>query len=226
MKKLKIYLADEHTMFRKTIAIALHGLNDGYMIREANNGKELLSFFNEEIPDFVIIDPGMPELSGRKACKCIVKEFPEVKVIVLSKYDDAEEMRLANESGAHCFLSKYAEPKHLDKAIQDLALGTYRRDWRYSKIDAKPGPLPHETLVKSKIELSKREFTIVSLLCNELTNKQIGYHLGLSQNTIRNHKARIMQKSGVRSTPGLVRMAYEQRFVAKDDNLDAPKSDN
>ncbi|HEX5167648.1 MAG TPA: response regulator transcription factor [Cyclobacteriaceae bacterium] len=215
MTGLRIYLADDHTMFRRSVSRVLKEFNYAYVIKEANNGKELLSLFDIEIPDVVILDLEMPVLNGFKTCDFIAREFPEVKIIVLSMYDSEDDIGRVMALGAHAFLSKDAEPEKLDEIIKKL---TNEKAVRHDRscpemrnvIEISTG---EKVQAKTKIELTPRESAIVSLLCREFTNKEIGHQLGLSQNTIRNHKARIMSKAGVKNTPGLVRMAYENRFL-------------
>jgi DNA-binding NarL/FixJ family response regulator len=208
-------------MFRRTVARVLRACNEGYQIREAQNGKELLCYVREDIPDIIILDLEMPIMNGFKVCEHVVKEFPEVKIIILSMYDSEEESNRAMHLGAHAFLSKNAEPELLEQTILNLTSdkrSALERCTNGMESNSHEQAGAEMVKPKMKIELSPREYAIVDLLCKEFTNKQIGYHLGLSLNTIRNHKVRIMHKAGVKSTPGLVRMAYEDRFVLDDPN--------
>lgn len=217
MRKVRIYVADDHALFRSTIAKVLEWLDSRYEVREAPDGKTLFRLFSEEIPDIAIVGLDMRAMNGFKACAKIAKDFPEVRIIVLSMYNSSEEYKRAIGLGAHAFLSKHSKPKLLTQLIFDLSTGKYL--CHHSGSEESESFEEQDVLEQQerrKIGLTQREFEIVKLLCRELTNKQIAYHLGLSQNTIRNHKVRIMHKAGAKSTPGLVRMAYENLFYVHD----------
>lgn len=213
MEKIKIYVADDHALFRSTIAKVLEWSDSRYEVREARDGKALFRLFNEEIPDIAIVGLDMPVMNGFKACAKIAKDFPEVRIIALSMYNNSEEFKRAIGFGAHAFLSQYSEPEQLTRTIFDLIEGNQASQLTKKEESMYFGQQrPPVFQDRRKVGLTQREFDIVNLLCKELTNKQIGYFLNLSQNTVRNHKVRIMHKAGVKSTPGLVRMAYENLF--------------
>lgn len=221
MRKVKICIADDHVMFRRLIAGTLRSSGDGFEIREAGNGRELLKLIREDIPDIAIIDLEMPVMNGFTASENISREFPEVKIIVLSADGGQVELARIRQIGVHAFLSKRAEPEDLETAIRDLASGRVRT------MTVTPSPISTDfrlgsctdTQGGSKIVLTEREYQIVQLLRGEMTNKQIGYHLRLSVNTVRNHKARIMRKAGVCNASGLVRMLCENRFIVENESF-------
>lgn len=217
MGKLRIYVADDHVLFRSTIAKVLEWSDSRYEVREAPDGKTLFRLFSEEIPDIAIVSLDMPVVDGFKTCAKIAKDFPEVRIIALSMHNSEEEHQRAIGLGAHAFISKYSEPEQLTQLILDLSTGRYVcHPLGKAKTDCSDQQCSMGQGDGRKIGLTQREFDIVNLLCREFTNKQIGYQLGLSQNTIRNHKVRIMNKATAKSTAGLVRMAYENLFFVYD----------
>jgi DNA-binding NarL/FixJ family response regulator len=171
----------------------------------------------KEIPDVVILDLEMPEMDGIRACRRLVSVYPEVKIIVLSIHDSKAYINHMLQAGAHAFLSKKVEPEELEKAIDSIIdKGVYRNEMMNDAIRqqesfrGRPAHFPNE-----KIELSDREQSIVLLVCKQFTNRQIASELSLSENTIRNHKVRIMRKTGAKNTAGLVHFAFENGLIIR-----------
>jgi two-component system response regulator DegU len=208
MGKLKIYVADDHALFRGALVKLLLGFRRTGHVKGAPNGKELLRLIRNEIPDVVIVDLEMPVLDGSKTCEKLAEEFPEIKIIVVSMHDSKMQISHLLQIGAHAFLSKNAEADELEAAIYSLAdRGSYRNKLMNDALRFRP---PVSKGFKTlKIALSERENTIVRLLCNGITNKEISKALFLSENTIRNHKVRIMRKTGVKNTAELVKYAMQ-----------------
>jgi DNA-binding NarL/FixJ family response regulator len=214
MRKLKVYIADDHTLFRSAMVRLLKDFKRIEKVKEASNGKEFLDLFNTEVPDVAIMDLEMPVLDGSKTCKRLLKEFPQVKIIVVSMHDSKTQINYLLQMGVHVFLSKNVEPDELESAIYCIAdNGTYQNKIMFDALHYRFFTAQEIVARNLKVELSKREHNIVQLLCQEFTNKQIGKELSLSENTIRNHKVRIMKKTGVKNTPGLVKYAFENGLV-------------
>jgi two-component system response regulator DegU len=212
---IKIIVADDHTLFRKAFVKLLREFQSIKAIREASHGKELLELVKKEIPDVVILDLEMPEMDGIKACRRLVSGYPEVKIIVLSIHDSKAYINHMLQVGAHAFLSKKVEPEELEKAIDSVIdKGVYRNEMMNAAIRqqesfrGRPARFPNE-----KVALSEREQTVVLLVCKQFTNRQIASELSLSENTIRNHKVRIMRKTGTKNTAGLVHFAFENGLI-------------
>jgi two-component system, NarL family, response regulator DegU len=216
MGKLKIYVADDHRLYRTAlINFLLKEFKQERIVKGASNGRELLKMVNEDIPEIVILDLEMPVLDGTKACEQLVQNFPEVKIIVVSMHDSKLEIYHLLQIGAHAFLSKNAELEELSLAINALTqTGIFRnkvmQDALIYGISNGKNYIPK----KHKLNFSERELHIVHLLCQEFTNKEISEKLALSENTIRNHKVRIMRKAGVKNVSGLVRFAMQNGLAS------------
>jgi len=214
MRKLKVYIADDHTLFRSAMVRLLKDFKRIEKVKEASNGEEFLDLFKIEVPDVAILDLEMPVLDGSKTCERLLKEFPEVKIIVVSMHDSKAQINYLLQMGVHVFLSKNVEPDELESAIYCIAdNGTYQSKVMLDALHYRFFAAEELIGKNLKVALSNREHSIVQLLCQEFTNKQIGKELSLSENTIRNHKVRIMKKTGVKNTPGLVKYAFENGLV-------------
>lgn len=215
MKKVKVYIADDHTLFRKAMVNLLRTFESIGEVKDAENGKELLTLMKYEAPDVAIVDLQMPVMDGTETCENIIKKFPEVKIIVLTMHDSERFILHMMEMGVHAFLLKNTEPEELEEAILSVAeKDFYHNDLvaavlRKNVKEKKGGQRPFFSIA----ELSDREKEIVMLVCRELTIKEIGQKLSISENTVRNHRVNIMDKIGVNNMVGLVKYAYESGLV-------------
>lgn len=214
-KKLNVYIADDHTLFRKAMVNLLQTFERIGSVKDAENGKDLLNLVRGELPDVVIVDLQMPIMDGVEACEKIVATYPDIKIIVLTMHDSEKYILHIMEMGVHAFLLKNTEPDELEKAIHavvdkdfyhnDLVASVLRKNMR----DRKGGERP---VFKSNM-LTDREEEILLLICQELTIREIGHKLSISENTARNHRVNIMEKLGVKNTVGLVKYAYETGII-------------
>jgi two-component system, NarL family, response regulator DegU len=215
MKKYKVYIADDHTLFRKAMVNLMKTFDRVDQIKDAENGKELLALIKADIPDVVIVDLQMPVMDGAEVSETITTKYPDVKIIILTMHDSEKFILHMMETGVHAFLLKNTEPEELEKAIyavmekdfyhNDLVASVLRKNVKEKKSGLRP--------MFRQNELTEREKEILTLTCQELTIKEIGQKLSLSENTVRNHKVNIMEKVGVNNTVGLVKFAYETGII-------------
>jgi len=125
VKLLKILVTDDHTMVRDGICAVLSLQKDMDVVGEAVNGKEAIDMVKRLKPDVVLMDIVMPVMSGLEATKRITKEFPDSKVLILTQYDQEENMFVAKQSGARGFIPKRAASADLLKGIRAVGAGRY-----------------------------------------------------------------------------------------------------
>lgn len=215
-QKLNVYIADDHTLFRKAMVNLIRNFGDVQEVKDAENGKELLTLMKYQAPDVAIIDLQMPVMDGVETAEAILDKFPDVKIIILTMHDSERYILHMMELGVHAFLLKDTEPDELEAAIyavvekdfyhNDLVASVLRKNMKEKKNAQRPVFAP-------SADLSEREKEIVKLVCDELTIKEIGRKLSLSEHTIKNHRTNIMEKIGVNNMVGLVRYAYENGLV-------------
>jgi two-component system response regulator DegU len=216
MRKFKVYIADDHTLFRKAMVNLLGSFERVVEVKDAENGKDLLNLIKYDAPDVAIVDLQMPVMDGAETCEQIIKKHPEVKIIILTMHDSHKYILHMMEMGVHAFLLKNTEPNELEKAIYSVAeKDFYHNDLvasvlRKNITEKKAGQRPHF----KHAEITDREKEILVLICRELTIREIGQKLSLSENTVRNHRVNIMEKIGVNNTVGLVKYAYEAGIVS------------
>ncbi|NJM25344.1 MAG: response regulator transcription factor [Bacteroidia bacterium] len=214
--KIRVYIADDHTLFRKAMVNLLQTFDGVSEVKDAENGKELVALVKELPPDVVIVDLQMPVMDGTQTCEFLIPRYPDLKVIILTMHDSEKYILHMMEMGVHAFLLKNTDPDELEKAIHaviekdfyhnDLVASVLRRSMRDRK-------LAQQRPVFRSQQLTDREIEIVKLVCQELSNKEIGERLGLSDRTVENHRSRIMEKLGLKSAVGLVRHAYETGLI-------------
>lgn len=215
MNQLKVYIADDHTLFRKAMVNLLRSFQRITDVKDAENGKELLTLIKYEQPDVVIVDLQMPVMDGSETSTIILQKYPDVKIIILTMHDSSKFILHMMDLGVHAFLLKNTEPDELEKAIyavadkdfyhNDLVVTVLRKNVNERKTGQRP--------TFQAAELTEREKEILLLICQELTMKEIGQRLFLSENTVRNHRVNIMEKVGVNNIVGLVKYAYEAGVV-------------
>lgn len=213
-KPLSVYIADDHTLFRKAMVGLISSFQNISEVKDAENGKELLALIKARQPDVAIVDLQMPVMDGTAASEQILKKYPDVKIIILTMHDSDKFILHMMEMGVHGFLLKNTEPEELEKAIDAVT----EKDFYHNDLVAN---VLRKTVQQKKGQrpffgqpgLSEREKQILVLLCQEHNNKEIGERLSLSEHTIRNHKANIMQKLGIDNIVGLVRYAFESGLM-------------
>jgi two-component system, NarL family, response regulator DegU len=215
MKQLKVYIADDHTLFRKAMVNLLRSFERITDVKDAENGKELLTLVKYEMPDVVIVDLQMPVMDGTETSTIILQKYPDVKIVILTMHDSNKFILHMMDLGVHAFLLKNTEPDELEKAIyavadkdfyhNELVAAVLRKNVTEKRMSQRPTfELP---------ELTEREKEVLLLICQELTMKEIGQRLFLSENTVRNHRVNIMEKVGVNNIVGLVKYAYDTGVV-------------
>ena len=213
MPKWTVYIADDQTLFRKGMSRLVRSFKHVDTVRTASNGKELLDLVAEKRPDVILMDLEMPVMDGVEATEKIIAKYEDVKIIILSMHDSENQIFYMIEAGAHAFLLKNAEPEEVEEAIASVILKDFYQNElvnaamrnvavRRKKAESRP-------VFQAQVSLSDREKEILVLVSRELTNKEIGEKLSLSEKTIENHKARMMDKIGSRNSIGLVKYGYE-----------------
>jgi DNA-binding NarL/FixJ family response regulator len=208
MKKINIYLADDHTFVRKGMSRLLKTFERVGEVAEASNGKELIALIKETSPDAVLLDLEMPVMGGSETAKFLVEHFPNIKIIVLTMH--TEEFFILNliEIGVHGFLSKNAEPEEVEQALYSVT----EKDFYRNEIvnNAMLNGLKRTTSVT---KLSAREMEILLLICQEYTPAEISDRLRISEKTFFNHRSHILEKIEGRNNVSIVKYAFEHGLL-------------
>ena len=215
MPKIKVLVADDHTIVRHGIYALLGLMSDIELVGEAVNGKEALEKVKKLMPDVVIMDVAMPIMDGLEATRRICKEFPKTKVIALTQYDDREFVFPVIEAGARGFISKTAASSELASAIRSV----YRGDSYLSPSVARvfvEGYQQGIDIAKDHDpdkQLTNREREILKLLAEGHTTHEIAAMLVLSPKTVDRHKTNLMAKLSIHSRSDLIKYALRKGII-------------
>jgi DNA-binding NarL/FixJ family response regulator len=216
-KTIRVMLADDHPIVRAGIREALKELPGVQMVGEASNGREAIELVKSAHPDVVFMDISMPSLNGLEATERIVKEFPGVRVVILSRHDNAEYYWRALRVGASGYLLKKAVIDELKTALQRVAGGEVYLSREISARLREKLPLHQIAHSRSPVEqLSVRQREILQLIAEGSTTKEIALTLKLSAKTVEYHRMELMRRLNIFDIPGLVRFALRTGLVSQE----------
>ncbi|MCD6516718.1 MAG: response regulator transcription factor [Candidatus Aminicenantes bacterium] len=216
MKNIKVILAEDHTIVRKGLR-SLLDIEEGIkVVGEAENGKQVIKKVAQLKPDVVVMDIAMPLLNGLEATRRIKKDFPRVRVLVLSVHEDEEYIFQTLKAGASGYLLKNAAPTDLVSAIK----AAYRNEAFLS-------PSISKKVVKEYIrqaagtsreensyeKLTNREREVLQLLAEGRTVKEIAHLLYLSTKTVQAHRAHLREKLNINSNAELIKYAIRKGLI-------------
>lgn len=213
--KLRIFLADDHSIMREGLKSLVEAQPDMEVIGEADNGRSAWRQARELQPDVVVMDVSMPVLNGMRATTLIKRVCRNVKVIVLTVHEDHGYMRQLLEAGASGYMLKKTAADELIKGIRVVAAGGVYLD------PAQAGKVVGGFIRKSgqrgaagcSTDLSARETEVLRLVAWGYTNKEIASQLNISVKTVETHKAHVMTKLGLKSRSDFVRYALHQGWL-------------
>jgi DNA-binding NarL/FixJ family response regulator len=210
--KAKIALADDHVLLRNGLANLLKDL-DYEIVFEADNGAEFLDKLKANaIPDIALMDINMPKMDGYDTTQWLKKNYPDIKVLALSMYDDENAIIRMLKCGARGYILKDSDPAELKLAIHSLLTkGFYHSELVTGKLIHTINHLdePENSSVKNVLGLNEREIEFLKLACTEMTYKEISEQMCLSPRTIDGYRDALFEKLNLKSRVGLVLFAIK-----------------
>ena len=210
--KRKVVIVDDHTLFRNGLRILLNTLEDYQVVAEAANGKQFLDLLEKEVPDLVLLDINMPVMDGIEAATIAQKLYPDLKIITLSMYGEEDYYYKMVNAGVKGFVLKNSDIKEVKTALDVVYDGGsfFSSELLQNLVNSlKSSSKSKET----HAELSEREMEILILICQGLSNQEIGYKLFISKRTVDKHRANILEKSESKNTAQLVVYAIKNKLV-------------
>jgi len=214
-KKVRVFLADDHTLVRQGFRRMLEDDPRIEVVGEASTGLSTVDQCAKLKPDVVVMDLYMPELGGLEAMAEILKENPETKVLILSMYSNENYVRKAFELGAKGYILKNAIEVDLTRAVMALMEGGAYMSPGISNIvieSLKSGSL-QDTSQDPYEQLTLREKEVLHLIAQGKSNKEIATLLNISVNTVAVHRARVMDTLDIHRTAELVLYAVKKGLV-------------
>jgi DNA-binding NarL/FixJ family response regulator len=213
-RPIKVAIADDHALFRAGVRTSLMGRKDVELIAEADNGMQLLNLLKHIDPDVILLDIQMPIMDGIQTLPEIRKLYPHIKVIILSMHNDHSMISKLMEIGANSYLTKNSDSETIYQAIRTC----YEQEFFFNELTNKallsglrtkrtdPGT-PQE------INLSDKEITILKLMCEEKTTKEIADIVEISPRTVEAIRDKLKTKTGAKSMAGLVMYALKSGII-------------
>ena len=210
-KKIRVLLADDHTILRRGLRMLIDSQADMEVIGEARTGREALAETRRLEPDVVIMDISMPDLNGIESTRQICDELPRTKVVALSMHKDSVYVREILRAGARGYLLKESEDDDLLKAIRSV----HRGEAFLSPAISDAVLTDYRRHVSNPVDLlTGREREILTLVADGKTNKEIASSLGLSVYTVESHRGSVMEKLNLHNTGDIVRFALRNGLIS------------
>jgi DNA-binding NarL/FixJ family response regulator len=216
MNAIKVLLADDHSLFRAGVHALLSNIEGVDVVGEADTGRKALEMVGARTPDVVLMDIAMPEMNGLETTTRVTREYPGVRVIMLSMHAGEEYVMQALRAGASGYLLKDAATSELELAVRAVARGeTYLTptiskrviDDYLMRTTGSQGPVD---------QLTKRQREILQLIAKGYTSKEMAQMLNLSPKTIETHRTQLMKQLDIHDVAGLVRYAIRVGLVTLD----------
>jgi DNA-binding NarL/FixJ family response regulator len=214
-KKVRLLLVDDHPVVRKGIASCLAQQDHLQIVGEAADGQEAVRLARELLPDIVLMDIDMPQMSGLAVTELLRKELPKIKVLILSMHSNTEYVLRIIQSGACGYVLKEASTEELVRAIDTVSAGEAFFSPEVARValnkyvrgvgltDATPAA-----------QLTNREREVLIQIAEGMSNKEIAAKLGVGVRTVETHRERIMRKLNIHSVAGLTKFAISKGLVS------------
>ena len=215
MNTIRVGIADDHKIFRKGVILSLRQYTNISFIFEAENGEELLSMLQQDQPDIVLMDLRMPTKDGIETTKEVSRRFPDVKVLILTMFEDERFVSHLMENGANGYLLKNADPSEIKRAIMEVMAKGYYLNNFVNRVLLEKSNNRNKTIpsLNSEIVLTDKEKEVIQLLCMEYTAAEIAQKMEISPRTVESIKDRLMERFGLKNTAGLVFYAVKNNLI-------------
>ena len=214
-QQIRVAIADDHKIFRDGIKMALKDKEYLRILWEAEDGKDLMHKLQIKQPDILLMDIRMPEMDGINAINIIRKEHEEVKIVVLTMYDDQEMITKMMEMGANAYLTKTTDPEEIYQAI----ITCMNDDFYFNDLVNKAVllKLQHKKTIRqfypNPVKFSEKEVKILNLIAEDKTTEEISKEVFLSPRTIETIRQNMKQKVGAKTIAGLVMYAMRNKLL-------------
>jgi two-component system, NarL family, nitrate/nitrite response regulator NarL len=213
MKPIRVLITDDHKLVIDGLKAMIQGISELDFVGECRSGIETLKFLEYIKTDVALMDIDMPEMNGIEATKKIKQLYPGIKVLILTMHDEKSMIENLMEIGADGYILKNSDRKELIKAINSVHSGNkYFSDDVIQALNRKEDTIG---LNSNNLDmLTEREIEIIKLVCEGLSNKEIGEQLDISHRTVDTHRNNILKKIEANNTAGLIRFAMKNGLIS------------
>jgi DNA-binding NarL/FixJ family response regulator len=211
MEKINIIIADDHAIMRDGLASLLKTEKDLNIVAAVSNGYEVLEQLEANKVDICLLDINMPGMDGIETTRLVRQRKPNVKIVMLTTYNDREIISELLQLGVSGYLLKNSDKEELVEAIHKVIKGRH-----YFSVEVEDIILKglEEKKPAGTAQLTDRELEVVRLLAREYTNEKIAQELHISYRTVETHRKNIMQKAKAHNLAGLLKYAYSKGLVS------------
>ena len=217
LNPIKVLIADDHVLYRAGVKTALSPKKDIKIIAEADNGMHLLNMLKMLQPDVILLDIQMPVMDGIAALPEIKKNWPNIKVIMLTMMDDHSMITKLMELGANSYLSKTSDSEIIYEAIktcfeQEYYFNSLTNKALLTNLKQRNNVIP-QRFAPQEAQLNDKEMLILKLMCEEKSTKEIADLVDLSPRTVEAIRDKLKVKTGAKSTAGLIMYAVKNNIL-------------
>ena len=224
MKPIRAVIAEDHQLVRAGFLKLLTSMNFVEIVGEVSNGQEAVEVAAQVHPDVILMDISMPRLNGVEATHRILKDFPDINIIIISMHNTEEYVLQALQAGALGYLLKDSSPEEFAEAIQRVAAGEkylcrsvdqqVKDYFQRTGIDpTKKSPQEAQSSFTLSQRLTERQREVLQLVVEGNSSYEIASLLGISEKTVERHRSNLMERLNIHDIPGLVRYAIRVGMI-------------
>lgn len=211
---INVAITDDHVLFRQGVKTAMGMKKDIKIMFEADNGMQLLSMLKHTQPDVILLDVQMPIMDGIATLPEVKKLYPDIKIIMLTMHDEPTMITRLMELGANSYLTKNSDSELIYEAIKTC----HEQEFFFNALTNKAlidglRMKRHESAYAQDVKLNDKEITVLRLMCEEKSTKEIADIVDLSPRTVEAIRDKLKSKIGARSTAGLILYAVKHNII-------------
>lgn len=214
---IKIALVDDHQLFRKSLSLLISTFEGIEVTYETSDGLAFLEVAKTEYLDVLLLDIQMPILDGYEVCKRLKLVNSEIKILIISQLTSKEVVHQIMECGANGFFTKNSPPELLEHAIKSVIEKDYYFDMELASVVREAilweKKSNYTTDLSSEISFTSREIEIIKMIAQEMSSKDIGDALFISNRTVEKHRIKIMEKTSAKNFIGVVLFALRANLI-------------
>ena len=209
---INVIICDDHVLYRVGVKAALSSKKDIKVIAEADNGSHLLNLLKAVQPDVILLDIQMPVMDGIATLPELKKLYPNIKIIMLTMMDDQSMITKLMELGANSYLTKTSDSEIIYEAIKTC----YEQEFYFNSLTNKALFNNLRQKIQEDAILSEKEITVLRLMCEEKSTREIAEAVELSPRSIEAIRDKLKTKTGTKSTAGLIMFAVKNNLLDQD----------
>lgn len=213
MQKISVIIVDDHKLVTDCISLFLKSSPDMEVVGVAHSASEAISLLDSVVPDVMLIDISMPDMTGIEATARVKGKYPDIKVLILSMHSDYDNISEAIDAGADGYVPKDVASEELVDAIKAIYSGKNYFHTTISDEIVRNYSTKRRSHSITLPQLTKRELEVLKLFTEGFNNSEIAEKLFLSVRTIESHKNHILQKTNMKNSVELIKFAIKNRII-------------